>query len=116
MIVIKEHRKELKAQYSGREIVGGVYGIRNQQNNKIFIEASVDLQGSKNRFDFAQKTNLCPHFKLQADWSSHGSAAFVFEVLEELQKGEGQTAAQFKADIDILVKLWGEKTDAALLY
>jgi hypothetical protein len=47
--------------------------------------------------------------KLQKDWSKQGGEQFVFEVLEELKKGETQTAEEFTADIGILKEMWLEK-------
>lgn len=99
-------KKELQAQYKEREIIGGVYIIKNMLNQKALFVATTDLQGSKNRFDFSQKTGSCIDLKLQSDWDKQGGGQFVFEVLEELKKGETQTAEEFKADIEILKEIW----------
>ena len=100
--------KELQNKYKEREIVGGVYAIKNTVSNKVFLEAATDMRGIKNRFDFAQKTGSCIHVKLQSDWDKHGGDQFVFEVLEELQKGDTQTAEGFKADLALLKEMWFE--------
>ena len=109
-------KKELQTEYSGREVTGGVYLIRNTANNRILINAATDLQSSKNRFDFAQKTGSCIDMKLQKDWSEYGSATFAFEVLDELKKGETQTDAEFKSDISLLKEIWQEKMSSENLY
>ena len=101
--------KELQTQYKEREITGGVYAIKNTANNKLLLDAAVDLQGSKNRFEFSRKTGSCVNMKLQADWKAQDGSGFVFEVLEELKKGETQSQAEFKADIDLLKQMWLEK-------
>jgi hypothetical protein len=105
----KKTKKELLAQYKEREIVGGVYAITNTLNNKLFLEATTDLQKSKNRFDFAQKTDSCVHTKLQSDWSQQGGGQFAFEVLDELKKDEAQTMEEFKVDVGVLKKMWFDK-------
>lgn len=102
-------KKELQAQYKEREIVGGVYAIRNMLNNKMLLLATTDLQGNKNRFEFSQKTGSCIDLKLQSDWNKQGGGQFIFEVLEELKKGEMQTAEEFRADIDVLKEMWLDK-------
>ena len=102
-------KNELKSQYKEREIVGGVYIIRNTLNNKILLKAETNLQGSKNRFEFSQKIGSCVNMPLQDDWNKEGGRQFVFEVLEELKKGETQTEADFKTDISILKEIWLEK-------
>ena len=99
-------KRELQAQYKEREIVGGVYIVKNMLNNKILFASTTDLQGSRNRFEFARKTETCIDLKLQADWDKNGSGQFAFEVLEELIKGETQTDEEFKADIDVLKEMW----------
>lgn len=104
-----DRKKELQLRYSGREIIGGVFLIRNTMKNKSLLDASVDIQGSKNRFEFAQKTGSCIDMRLQKDWAGQGSDQFVFEVLEQLKKGNNQTSAEFKADIDLLREVWSEK-------
>ena len=109
-------KKELQAQYKERKIIGGVYIIKNTLNNKLLLDATVNLQSSKNRFDFAQKTGSCVDVKLQKDWDVQEGREFTFEVLEELAKGETQTPAEFKADIALLKKLWNEKLSKETFY
>ena len=109
-------KKELLAQYKEREVIGGVYVIKNTLNNKLLFGAATDLQGSKNRFEFSQKTGSCIDMKLKNDWNEQGGKQFVFEVLEELKKGENQTQAEFKADIDLLKDIWLEKLSTENLY
>ena len=109
-------KKELRFQYKERDITGGVCAIINTMNNKMLLEATTDLQGSKNRFEFSQKTGSCIHLKLQNDWNKQGGEQFVFEVLEELRKGDTQTAKEFKADIDVLKELWLDKLSNKDLY
>ena len=102
-------KKELQAQYKEREIIGGIYAIKNTLNNKMLLLATTDLQGSKNRFEFSQKTGSCVDLKLQSDWSKHGGDHFAFEVLEELTKGTTQTSGEFKSDIEVLKDMWHEQ-------
>ena len=102
-------KKELLALYKEREIVGGVYAIRNTMNNKLLLEAASDLRGSRNRFEFSRKTGSCIDLKLKNDWNRQGGGQFVFDVLEELKKDETQTAEEFKADLGVLKEMWLEK-------
>lgn len=109
-------KKELLAKYKERTVIGGVYVIRNTLNNRLLLDASPDLKSIKNRFDFAKATGSCVDMKLQKDWAEHGSEQFVFEVLEELEKGETQSQKEFKADIDVLKEIWAEKLSGETLY
>lgn len=105
----RKSKKELKVQYKEREIVGGVYMIKNTLNGRILLKADTDLRGSKNRYDFSQKTGSCVDMILQADWNKEGGGIFVFEVLEELKKGETQTAHEFETDVNFLKEIWLDK-------
>ena len=109
-------KKELQSRYKEREIVGGIYAIKNTLNNKVFLEAATDIRGIKNRFEFAQKTGSCIHVKLQSDWNRQGGGQFVFEVLEELQKGDAQTEERFKADLMLLKEMWLESMSGSEFY
>jgi len=109
-------KKELQSQYADREVVGGVYLIRNTFNNKILLETTTDLNVCKNRFEFAQKTGSCVYPKLQKDWAEQGGDQFILEVLEELKKGETQSQTEFKADIEFLKEIWREKLSAEGYY
>ena len=102
-------KRDFRLQYKEREIIGGVYVIKNTLNNKVLLDVTADLRSSKNRFEFSVKTGSCIHMKLQNDWSKGDGGQFVFEVLEELKKEDTQTIKEFKADIDILKEIWLEK-------
>ena len=109
-------KKELASQYKEREVVGGVCVIRNNKNNKILLETATDLQGSRNRFEFAKKTGSCVNLKLQRDWDEHGAPSFTFEVLEEIKKTDAQNSKEFKADVEALKEMWLEKLTDEVFY
>jgi hypothetical protein len=112
----EKSKKELQVQYKDREIIGGVYAIKNNVNGKMLIDAGTDLRGLKNRFGFAVKTGSCIYLKMQNDWTAQRGAGFDFEVLEELKKDDAQTAAQFRADLSLLKQMWVEKLSDNELY
>lgn len=112
----KASKKEMRAQYNERKVIGGVYAVRNTLNNKLFLDVSTDLRGSKNRFDFAVTTGSCVYLKLQNDWTEQGGNQFVIEVLEELEKGEGQSSPEFKDELELLKQMWLEKLSGEVFY
>ena len=111
-----ELRREMALRYRERTKLGGVFVIRNAAAGRALLDASTDLSGSRNRFDFAQQTGTCVYLKLQKDWERQGGRGFAFEVLEELEKGEAQTDAEFAADVKALKELWLEKLAGEPLY
>lgn len=112
----KASKKALRAQYQERTITGGVYVIRNTHSGQILLESTTDLQGSRNRFDFAKKTGAGLNLKLQRDWNHLGADSFEFEVLEALEKGGAQTGESFAEDLALLEAFWKEKLKEAYYY
>ena len=105
----KESRKGLISQYKARKIVGGVYAIKNIHTGKIFLDSTMDMRASKNRFDFSQKTGNCTYKNIEEDWKISGPSAFEFEALEELERDDTQTDHEFESDIATLKEIWLEK-------
>jgi hypothetical protein len=102
-----ETRKEIVSAYRRRKVVGGVFAIRNTEHGKRMLNVTNDMRGSRNRFDFMKNTGICYHHKLRGEWSD--DPPFVFEVLEELEKGETQTNSEFDDDLETLRELWIDK-------
>ncbi len=102
-------RKEMTKAYKTREVVGGVYAITNTQTGERLIESTCNMQGNKNRFEFARSTGSCIYKKIQKDWDRYGAKAYAFEVLEELTKRDNQTDEQFAEDVETLKEIWESK-------
>lgn len=82
-----DRRKELKQQYKETKIQAGVYQIRNTKNQKIFIGSTSNLKtmaGQRMQLEGGIHRNKM----LQKEWKEFGEEAFVFEVLEILEKKE----------------------------
>ncbi|MDR2712861.1 MAG: GIY-YIG nuclease family protein [Clostridiales bacterium] len=112
----KKTKKEIREDYKEREVIGGVYIVKNTLKNKLYLDSALDLQGSKNRFEFAIKTGSCVHPRLQKDWAEQKANGFSFEILEELKRGETQSAAEFKDDLEFIKQIWLEKLAGENLY
>src|SRR6185295_770098 len=83
-IQMKETKKQLKQDYLQTPRPMGILLIRNNRSDKVFLVASVDLPGAVNRHRFQLNSNGHPNKELQADWNQLGSAAFSFEIVDEL--------------------------------
>jgi hypothetical protein len=97
------------AAYKERKIVGGVYAITNTLSGRKFIDATTDIQASRNRFDFAKETGMCTIKSIEKEWMESSALSFVFETLEEYAKDANQTMEEFQADVTTLKELWLEK-------
>ncbi len=107
----KEKKKAITEAYKARKVLGGVYSITNRETGEKYIFAAQDLEGAENRFRFMQSTDSCTVLAMQKEWRIYGKDAFVFEILETLEKKEEETAKAFKEEVAVLAKLWQEKTE-----
>ena len=105
----KDTRKKLISSYKERPVTGGVFAIVNDATGRMLLLAERDIAGSKNKFQFAQSTNLCAYGKLGEDWRKYGPGAFRFQLQEELEKKPEQTSEEFMEDLQVLAELWREK-------
>lgn len=99
-------KKRLKEEYKNREYVGGIYCVRCTESENKWLRSTVDLKGSKNRFDFSVCTNSCPEISMMKDWNLYGTSSFVFEILEEITKKETQSDREFADDVEALFEMW----------
>jgi len=111
-----QNKKELINEYKNRKQIGGICKITNIQTKRIFVFTVVDIEASKNRFEFSKKTNSCISNKLQNDWNKYGSNSFTFEVIEELEKNTVQTIKEFNEDLNLLLEIYLKKSTAEYIY
>lgn len=116
MGIKSERKKALTLEYKERKVSGGIYKITNALTQMYLLAAAANLQGLKNRFEFSRNTGSCVMPLLQKDWNEYGAKAFIFEILEEIEKKETQTAKEFQDDLKILYDLWSEKFDKEKSY
>ncbi|MEM5769801.1 MAG: GIY-YIG nuclease family protein [Bacillota bacterium] len=98
----KQKRSELMKSYKSRTVVGGVYAVTNAVTGKRILNFTADIQGSRNRFEFAQQMDSCIHPRLKDDWTRLGGDSFRFDIIETLEKKEGQTDSEFQEDLKSL--------------
>lgn len=102
-------KKELKEHYKNRNVVGGVYCIKCNENGRTWLKSTKDLEGQKNRFQFFVSTNTCPEPSMLTEWKQYGANSFSLVILEELKKGDTQSEREFADDISVLLEMWLEK-------
>ncbi len=84
----------------------GVFLIRNNPDDKVFLGSGLDLHGIINRHKFQLGRGIHPNKPLQADWNALGSNSFAFEIVDELTPLEG---LDYRAEVAFLEQLWLEK-------
>ena len=105
---MKVDKKQLKKDYQQTPRIAGVFLIRNNLNDKVFLAAGVDLHGQINRHRFQLTHGGHPNKKLQADWNELGSNNFAFEIVDELSPRAG-VEVNYKAEVASLEDLWLDK-------
>lgn len=109
-------RKAASKAYRERKAVGGVYTITNTESGRYVIGHTANLDGIRNRFQFAVTTGSAVDPRMRSDWARLGGQAFRLNVLEELEQGPDQSAEEFQADLDALEQMVRGTLDAALAY
>jgi len=104
-----ERRQETTEEgYQGSTRPMGVFLIRNNLNDKLFLGAGLDLHGIINRHKFQLKNGTHPNKQLQTDWNQLGSDNFAFEIVDELTPREG-VEFDYRQELNFLEQLWLEK-------
>ncbi len=102
-------KKALMNAYKEKPVIGGVCCIKCSGNGREYLQSTRNIEGLRNRFNFALSMGTCPDPSLAKECDEYGAASFTFEVLEELKKGESQTDREFADDIEALYDMWVEK-------
>ena len=101
-------QKQLKKDYQQTPRAIGVFLIRNNINDKVFLAAGLNLQGLINRHKYALEHRGHRNKQLQADWNEFGSNNFAFEIIDELSPRAG-VEVDYRAEVTFLEDLWLEK-------
>ena len=105
---MRSDNKRLKKDYQQTPRPMGVFLIRNNHSDKVFLGAGLDLHGTINRHKFQLNNCVHPNRRLQADWSQLGSDSFAFEIVDELTP-RPELDMDYRAELAFLEKLWLEK-------
>lgn len=105
---MKEDNKRLKQNYQQNPPALGVFLIRNNRSDRVFLAAGVNLHGLINRYKFQLQHGSHPNKSLQADWNELGSDNFAFEIVDEITP-PNDPAFDARAELVVLEDLWLEK-------
>jgi hypothetical protein len=103
----KQH-KELIQRYKTALRPLGVFLIRNNKTDRVFLGCGIDLRGTINRHKFQLSSGSHPNRELQADWNQLGENNFAFEIIEELQPRD-ETSFDAKRELEFMEKMWLDK-------
>jgi hypothetical protein len=104
----KESHKQLKKNYQQSTRTMGIFLIRNNLNDRVFVGSGLDLHGIINRHKFDLTNGSHRNRQLQLDWNALGSNNFAFEIVDELAAREAADV-DYRAELNSLEMLWLEK-------
>lgn len=103
-------KRALTRQYKEAPPAGGVYVIRNLADpRRVYVGASLNLDGAMNRDRFELKLKGHRHPRLSEDWARCGAESFRFEVVDALKPRPDDPAFDPKAELAALFELWTEE-------
>ena len=105
---MREDQKRLKRKYQQTPLEMGVFLIRNNVSDRVFLAVGLDLPGKINRHKFELQHGSHPNKSLQADWNEFGSNNFSFEIVDQLT-ARGDLGVDYRKELATLEQLWLEK-------
>jgi hypothetical protein len=105
---MKEDQKQLKKNYQQSPRPMGVFLIRNNLSDRVFLASGLDLHGTVSRHKFQLRNGIHANKSLQADWNQFGSNGFAFEIVDELTAREG-VGFDYRKELMFLEDLWLER-------
>jgi hypothetical protein len=90
-------RKAAIAAYKERKTRAGIFAVRCQAADLVWVGESRHIDTQQNGLWFSLKHGNYPNRALQAAWAAHGADAFGFEILECLPDEELTPYLQGKA-------------------
>lgn len=104
-----DRKKELKEKYRMMKPDMGIFIIKNDFDNKCYIEMTQNLKGAINSTEFKLKFGNHPIRELQKAWIEHGEDSFTMEILERLEYDKDETKTDYSEELEILEMEWRDK-------
>lgn len=104
-----DRKKQLKQQYKEISVDAGVYQIKNHINNKLLIDSTPNFKTLNGKKFMLESNTFTTSKALQEDWNHYGRDNFSFDILEKLEKDEGNPYFNEKEALSELEAKWLEK-------
>ena len=80
----KSRKKELARDFKEQKSKPGIFAVRCTASGEVWVAKAPNLGNRQSGLWFQLQMGGFPGKELQAAWKKHGEAAFVFEILEEI--------------------------------
>ena len=105
---MKETQRALKKRYTDSKRPAGVFVIRNQVNQRLYVGGAADPEAAINRHRFDLKLGTHRNRGLMHDWREHGPENFAFQVIDTV-KPRDDPGFDAAAELAALLALWREE-------
>jgi hypothetical protein len=78
-------KKEIRDEYKSMKFRVGIYQIKNNNDNRIFLNTTADIDRAFNSDLFQLKAGMHSNRQLQNDWNNLGTEDFDFTIFDELK-------------------------------
>ena len=111
-------KKELKEEFKSMKFRAGIYQIINKQENRIYLQTTLDLDRGFNSDIFQLKGGMHLNKNLQNDWNKLGLESFEFKTFDELEMKDTATPKEINEELKIFLEmhLTELKKNGQLLY
>jgi len=109
MMISKDEKKELQAQYKLMRPQMGLFAIIKKADNKTFLETTHNLKSTMNSCKFMLNFGQHLNVALQKDWQSAGPNEFETKILQVLEYDKDELKTDYTEELTILKTIWIEK-------
>ncbi len=103
-----DRRKTFKKEFMEKFNPPGIFIIKNNMNNKVFIGGSLNVNAFIKRHRTELKIGSHRNIELQKDYKKFGDENFTFDVLESIEQNK-DPLFDYNDDVGVLLDLWYEK-------
>lgn len=101
-------QRELKRHYKDHPPAMGVWVARSRATGRVFVDASMNVDGAINRARFELGMGRHKNAALLAEWRQHGPDNLQFEVVDTLKRVE-DPLHDYADDLAALLAMWREE-------
>jgi hypothetical protein len=83
-----EDRKAAIAAYKKRGAAAGIFAVRCEGTDEVWVGQTLNLDTMQNRIWFSLRMGSHSNADLQRAWTAHGAENFAYEALEQLEDEE----------------------------
>lgn len=101
-------QRELKRHYKAHPPAMGVWTVRSRATGRVFVDASMNVEGAMNRARFELGTGRHKNAAMLREWRDHGPDNLQFEVVDTLKRVE-DPLHDYTDDLADLLALWQQE-------